>query len=157
MSCNCEEVECFSNFIDPIQSLPFSLSLLQTHESKKKEEERGIHLFIDHSTHGNSGFAENVSDPFNLRWNGIDVQTTSSIQLEIQRSPLHPASLEIMRQKLDTVLAQASLIQRWSPTARIEQSKDFYPLVRLDAGIGAFHLSIRGWAWKRAAIDYSKE
>lgn len=78
------------------------------------------------------GFAENVSDPFNLRWNGIDVQTTSSIQLEIQRSPLHPASLEIMRQKLDTVLAQASLIQRWSPTARIEQSKDFYPLVRLD-------------------------
>lgn len=37
-----------------------------------------------------------------------------------------------MRQKLDTVLAQASLIQRWSPTARIEQSKDFYPLVRLD-------------------------
>lgn len=148
----------FSNFIDPIQSLPLPLSSKHT-SRKKRRRKRNTSVYRSFHTRKfrMPGFAENVSDPFNLRWNGIDVQTTSSIQLEIQRSPLHPASLEIMRQKLDTVLAQASLIQRWSPTARIEQSKDFYPLVRLDAGIGAFHLSIRGWAWKRAAIDYSKE
>lgn len=115
--------------------------------SQTSIKERNILPFIDHfsNLHYVRVVLQNCFRSINPASDEIDVQTTRSIQLEIQRCCV---SLQIMRQRPAMVFAQASFMymlartsfrpqQRCNPLQREETiartgGSDFYPLIQLD-------------------------